>query len=79
MNNLRPYEINQNNVTQTWLKINSNSTPTFNSIVAFDINQLGRINELCLLFNMSSITGVTGKMKDIKIFLVQTYSNSSRC
>ena len=56
MNNLRPYEINQNNVTQTWLKINSNSTPTFNSIVAFDINQLGRINELCLLFNMSSIT-----------------------
>ena len=60
MNNLRPYEINQNNVTQTWLNINSNSTPTFSSIVTFDINQLGKINELYLLFNMSSITGVTG-------------------
>ena len=59
MNNLRPYEINQNNVTQTWLNINSNSTPTFNSIVTFDINQLGKINELYLLFNMSAITGVT--------------------
>ena len=59
-NNLRPYEINQNNVTQTWLNINSNSTATFNSIVTFDINQLGKINELYLLFNMSSITGVTG-------------------
>ena len=59
-NNLRPYEINQNNVTQTWLNINSNSVASFNSIVTFDINQLGKINELYLLFNMSSITGVTG-------------------
>ena len=59
-NNLRPYEINQNNVTQTWLNINSNSVSSFNSIVTFDINQIGKINELYLLFNMSAITGVTG-------------------
>ena len=58
MNNLKPYEINQNNVTPTWLNINSNSIATFNSIVTFDINQLGKINELYLLFNMSPISGV---------------------
>ena len=46
MNNLKPYEINQNNVIQTWLNINSNSVASFNSIVTFDINQLGKINEL---------------------------------
>ena len=59
MNNLKPYEINQNNVIPTWLNINSNSIASFNSIVTFDINQVGKINELYLLFNMSSITGVT--------------------
>ena len=58
MNNLKPYEINQNNVTPTWLNINSNSVASFNSIVTFDINQLGKINELYLLFNMGPIIGV---------------------
>ena len=58
MNNLKPYEINQNNVIPTWLNINSNSVASFNSIVTFDINQLGKINELYLLFNMGPITGV---------------------
>ena len=81
-NNLRPYEINQNNVTQTWLNINSNSVASFNSIVTFDINQLGKINELYLLFNMSSITGVTGNsalsipapVSAFKFFTNVTYS-----
>ena len=46
MNNLKSYEINQNNVIPTWLNINSNSVAPFNSIVTFDINQIGKINEL---------------------------------
>ena len=81
-NNLRPYEINENNVTQTWLNIKSNSTATFNSIVTFDINQVGKINELYLLFNMSAITGVTGNsalsvpapISSFKWFSTVTYS-----
>ena len=81
-NNLRPYEINQNNVTQTWLNINSNSVASFNSIVTFDINQIGKISELYLLFNMSAITGVTGNsalsvpapISSFKFFTNITYS-----
>ena len=34
MNSLKPYEINSNNVTQTWLNINSNSTLTFNKLMS---------------------------------------------
>ena len=60
MTSLKPYEINSNNVTQTWININSNSVPNFNSIVTFDVNQLGKVQEIYVLFNMSAITGVTG-------------------
>ena len=52
-------EINTNDVIQSWLTVPSQSIPTFGTTFNFDISTIGKINEMYLIFNMSSITGIT--------------------
>ena len=58
-NNLKQYELNSNNCTTQWLTLNSLSTPSWGSIVNFDINCLGKIQEAYVVFNLSAISGCT--------------------
>ena len=52
-------EINTNDVIHSWLTVPSQSIPTFGTTFNFDISTIGKINEMYLIFNMSSITGIT--------------------
>ena len=53
-------EINTNDVIQSWLTVPSQSIPiNFGSTINFDISTIGKINEMYLIFNMFSITGIT--------------------
>ena len=47
-------EINTNDVIQSWLTVPSQSILTFGSTIDFDISTIGKINEMYLIFNMSS-------------------------
>ena len=59
MLSLRPNEINTNDVTQTWLTVPSQSIPTWNSIINFDVTTIGKINEIYVVFNMGPVTGIS--------------------
>lgn len=58
MLSLKQNEINMNDVTQSYLNIPSNSTGSWGSIVNFDITNIGKIQEIYLLFNLGSILGI---------------------
>ena len=45
-NNLKQYELNNTNVTTQWVNIPSLSTPSFGGICNFDINCIGKIEEV---------------------------------
>ena len=59
MLSLRPNEINNNDVTQSWLTVPSQSIPTWGSIINFDVTTIGKINEIYVVFNMGPVTGIT--------------------
>ena len=59
MLSLRPNEINTNDVTQSWLTVPSQSIPTWNSIINFDVSTIGKIQEIYVVFNMGPVTGIT--------------------
>ena len=56
---LKQNEININDVTQSYITVPSNSTPSWGSIINFDITNVGKIQECYLLFNLSGISGIT--------------------
>ena len=58
-NNLKQYELNNTNVTTQWVNIPSLSTPSFGGICNFDINCIGKIEEVYAIFNLSAISGCT--------------------
>ena len=58
MLSLRPNEINTNDVTQSWLTVPSQTVPTWNSIINFDVSTIGKIQEIYVVFNMGPVTGI---------------------
>ena len=58
-NNLKQYELNNTNITTQWITISSLSTPSFGGICNFDINCIGKIEEVYAVFNLSGISGCT--------------------
>ena len=58
-NNLKQYELNNTNITTQFINIPSLSAPSFGGLVNFDINCIGKIEEVYAVFNLSAISGCT--------------------